>query len=158
MFRVTCVRHFWVLTRRRGNGCSATVSGARANASRLPKHLQLPLGFAPMCSYFSPLRPPSPGLGACALVGGLGGAPFCFAVLFPLFPPLRLVRCSRYRVVGEGLLWETILAQADDSDIAQVIFGLWRSLWKRATGKLKLFLSPSGAKPPYCNIFRVSSK
>ena len=45
MFRVSCVRHFWVLTRRRGNGCSATVSGARANASRLSKHQQLFYGF-----------------------------------------------------------------------------------------------------------------
>ena len=41
------------------------------------------------------------------------------------------------RVVGEGLLWETTLAQADDSDIAQVVFELWRSLWKRATVKAK---------------------
>ena len=49
----------------------------------------------PNGSLSPPLRPPSPGLGACALVGGLGGAPSCFAVLFPPFPPLRLVRCSR---------------------------------------------------------------
>ena len=50
----------------------------------------LPNGFLapPPCGPFSwPWR--------LCLGRGSGGAPFCFAVLFHLFPPLRLVRCSR---------------------------------------------------------------
>ena len=35
-------------------------------------------------TFFSPPAAPSPGLGACALVGGLGAPPFCF-LFFPLF-------------------------------------------------------------------------
>ena len=57
-----------------------------------PKHLQLLLGFAPMSSYFSPSAAPSPGLGACALVGGLGAPPLFFSVLFP--PLFRLVKVA----------------------------------------------------------------
>ena len=40
------------------------------------------------------LRPPCPGLGACALVGALGGAPFCFPLFSSPFSSPLLVRES----------------------------------------------------------------
>ena len=47
-------------------------------------------------SSFSPLRPLGPGLASLWLGRGSGGAPFVFpSVFLPVFPPLRLVRCSR---------------------------------------------------------------
>ena len=43
-------------------------------------------------TFFSPPAAPSPGLGACALVGGLGAPPLFFSVLFPPF--FRLVKVA----------------------------------------------------------------
>ena len=109
------------------------------------------LAFEALPNRFFLLPPCGPlllALASVALVGGLGGAPFCFAVLFPLFPPLRLVRCSRYRVVGEGLLWVTILAQADDSVFAQVEIGSSSVVLEKAAAADQSTFSPSGAKPP----------
>ena len=66
---------------------------------------------------------------------GVWGAPPLFCCSFPSFsspPPSSVFTLQGRR---QEPPWETILAQADDSDIAQMIFGLWRSLWKRATCK-----------------------
>ena len=47
-------------------------------------------------SSFSPPAAPCPGLASLWLGRGSGGAPFLFpSVFLPVFPPLRLVRCSR---------------------------------------------------------------
>ena len=91
LFRVTCVRHFWVLTRRRGNGCSATVSGARANASRLSKHQQYTLRLCDLRVLTSP--PPGSGLSwawRLCLALGLSGPSLLFSVFLP--PLFLLVR------------------------------------------------------------------
>ena len=59
------------------------------------------LRLSPTSSYFSPLRPL---LLALAPVpwSGVWGRPLLFCCFSPVFLPLRLVRCSRTRVVGKG--------------------------------------------------------
>ena len=81
------------LTRRLGSGCLATVSGARANASRLSKHLQFHFDVLPRRFFLLPPCGPFSWPWRLCLGRGSGGAPFCFSLFF--FPPFfRLVRVA----------------------------------------------------------------
>ena len=56
-----------------------------------------------------PPAAPSPGLGACALVGGLGAPPLFFSVLFPPFFRLVRVALGCRQPFGAEMTWSSWL-------------------------------------------------
>ena len=110
-------------------------------------------------SSFSPPAAPCPGLASLWLGRGSGGAPFLFpSVFLPVFPPLRLVRCSRLESRAQAEVGLPFWLKLAILIRHKLDLNCLRDLSKSDCNRPELLWRPSGRKPPDNFTVRVSSK
>ena len=97
----------------------------------------------------SPPAAPCPGLASLWLGRGSGGAPFCFpSVFLPVFPPLRLVRCSRLESRAQAKVGLPFWLKLAILIRHKLDLDCLRELSKSRGNLPELLYWPSGRKPP----------